>query len=259
MATKQAEEMKNKGNEEYKKGNHAKAIEYYTYATELDPNNSVMFTNRSNAYWQMKNWDKSARDARKAIEKDPNNVKAHYRLGMALIEIEGQQKEALEAFKKAVELEPKNPTFKDAMTKCKASLMKGMTEGEILKDEANEAYRAGRIEEAVTMYTKAIEKCKTTEKDIAVKCDCLANRAACRRQLYLPEECIDDCNQVLELQPNHLKALIRRAQAYESMEKYQKALDDFITASRIDPSAKVAYEGVSRLRNSMKAFGNAKN
>jgi len=258
MATKQAEEYKNKGNEEFKKGNHAKAIEYYTYATELDPNNSLMYTNRSNAYWQMKNWEKSARDAKKAIEKDAKNVKGYYRLGMALIEM-GQLKEAKEAFQKAVELDPKNQSFADALSRCKAQMMRDMSEADRLKTEGNDAYKSGRIEEAVGIYTRAIAACKNTEKDIEIKCDCLANRAACRRQLYLPEECISDCNEVLAMKPDHFKALIRRGQAYESMEKYQKALDDFIAASRIDPNAKIAYEGVSRLRNSMKAFGSGKN
>lgn len=258
MATKQAEEYKNKGNEEFKKGNHAKAIEYYTYATELDPNNSLMYTNRSNAYWQMKNWEKSARDAKKAIEKDAKNVKGHYRLGMALIEM-GQLKEAKDAFAEAVSLDPKNQSFVDALAKCKAAMMKDMSEADRLKTEGNEAYKAGKIEEAVGIYTRAIAACKATEKDIEIKCDCLANRAACRRQLYLPEECIADCTEVLAMKPDHFKALIRRGQAYESMEKYQKALDDFVAASRIDPQAKIAYEGVSRLRNSMKAFGSGKN
>jgi tetratricopeptide (TPR) repeat protein len=258
MASKQAEEFKNKGNEEFKKGNHAKAIEYYTYATEVDPNNSLMYTNRSNAYWQMKNWEKSARDAKKAIEKDAKNVKGYYRLGMALIEM-GQLKEAKDAFTQAVALDPKNQSFADALTKCKSVMMKDMSEADRLKTEGNEAYKSGKIEEAVGIYTRAIAACKTTEKDIEIKCDCLANRAACRRQLYLPEECISDCNEVLAMKPDHFKALIRRGQAYESMEKYQKALDDFVAATRIDPNAKIAYEGVSRLRNSMKAFGSGKN
>jgi tetratricopeptide (TPR) repeat protein len=39
-------------------GDHAKAIEMYTYATEMDPNNPIFYTNRSNAYFMMKNWDK---------------------------------------------------------------------------------------------------------------------------------------------------------------------------------------------------------
>ena len=258
MATKQAEEFKNKGNEEFKKGNHAKAIEYYTYATELDPNNSLMYTNRSNAYWQMKNWEKSARDARTAIAKDAKNVKGYYRLGMALIEM-NQLKEAKDAFAQAVSLDPKNQSFADALAKCKATMMKDMSEADRLKTEGNEAYKAGKIEEAVGIYTRAIAACKNTEKDIEIKCDALANRAACRRQLYLPEECIADCTEVLTMKPDHFKALVRRGQAYESMEKYQKALDDFVAASRIDPGAKIAYEGVARLRNSMKAFGSGKN
>jgi tetratricopeptide (TPR) repeat protein len=258
MATKQAEEWKAKGNEEFKKGNHALAIEYYTYATELDPNNSLMYTNRSNAYWQMKSWEKSARDAKKAIEKDSKNVKGYYRLGMALVEM-GQLKEAKDAFTQAVALEPKNESFNTALTRCKAAMLKDMSLADQLKSEGNEAYKSGKIEEAVIIYTKAIAACKNTPKDIEIKCDCLANRAACRRQLYLPEECIADCTEVLALQPDHFKALIRRGQAYESMEKYQKALDDFVAASRIDPSAKIAYEGAARLRNSMKQFGSAKN
>jgi tetratricopeptide (TPR) repeat protein len=259
MATKQAEEMKAKGNDEFKKGNHAKAIEYYTYATELDPNNSLMYTNRSNAYYQMKNWEKSARDARKAIEKDSKNVKGYYRLGMALMEM-NQLKEAKDAFQQAVTLDnAKTESFSTALAKCKAMMMKDMSDADRLKTEGNEAYKSGRIEEAVGIYTRAIAACKNTEKDIEIKCDCLANRAACRRQLYLPEECIADCAEVLALKPDHFKALIRRGQAYESMEKYQKALDDFIAASRIDPSAKIAYEGVARLRTSMKQFGSAKN
>jgi len=258
MATKQAEEYKNKGNDEFKKGNHAKAIEYYTYATELDPNNSLMYTNRSNAYWQMKNWEKSARDARTAIDKDPKNVKGYYRLGMALVEM-GQLKEAKDAFEKAVQLDPKNDSFLAALTKCKASLKKDMSEAEILKQEGNEAYSSGQIEAAVGIYTRAIAACKNTEKDLEVKCDALANRAACRRQLYLPEECIADCTEVLAIKPDHFKALVRRAQAYESMEKYQKALDDFVAANRIDPDAKIAFEGAARVRNSLRAFGSGKN
>jgi tetratricopeptide (TPR) repeat protein len=163
MASKQAEEFKNKGNEEFKKGNHAKAIEYYTYATEVDPNNSLMYTNRSNAYWQMKNWEKSARDAKKAIEKDAKNVKGYYRLGMALIEM-GQLKEAKDAFTQAVTLDPKNQSFADALAKCKSVMMKDMSEADRLKTEGNEAYKAGKIEDAVGIYTRAIAACKNYRK-----------------------------------------------------------------------------------------------
>jgi tetratricopeptide (TPR) repeat protein len=258
LATKQATEWKDKGNAEFKAGNHAKAIEFYTYATELDPNNPVFFTNRSNAYYQIKDFEKSARDARKAISKD-NGVKGYYRLGMALMGIEGSEKEAVDAFKTAVDLEPKNVTFVQALTKSKAHMMKGMSTAEILKGDGNDAFKAGRIEQAVEIYGKAIAACTKSEKDLDIKCDCLANRAACNRQLYLPEECIADATAALEIKPNHVKSLIRRGQAFESMEKYKQALEDFDKAARLDPKAVIAYQGASRLRASMNKYGSGKN
>lgn len=259
MATKQATEWKDKGNAEFKAGNHAKAIEYYTYATELDPNNPVFYTNRSNAYYQMKDYEKSARDGRKAVAKDPNGVKGYYRLGMALMQIEGQAKEAVDTFKKCTELEPKNASFADALLKAKASMMKGMSQAEILKGEGNDAFKKGQIEEAVKIYGRAIAVCQNTEKDNEIKCDCLANRAACNRQLYLPEECIADATAALEIKPDHVKSLIRRAQAYESMEKYKQALADFDAVARLDSKATIAYQSASRIRANMNKYGSAKN
>lgn len=43
------------------------AIEFYTYATEMDPKNHIYMTNRALCYASMKKWDKSLRDADKAV------------------------------------------------------------------------------------------------------------------------------------------------------------------------------------------------
>lgn len=254
MATKQAEQYKQKGNDAFKKGDHGLAIEMYTYATELDPNNPIFFTNRSNAYFMMKKYDKSERDARKAVGNNSKWEKGHYRLGMALM-AQDKCKEALEAFKTACDLKPDNAAFEKARTDCRAKMMKDMSSAEILKQDGNECFKKGQIEQAVEIYGKAISSCKDTDKDKNIKKDCLANRAACYRQLYRPEECIADCTQALEIDPKHVKALIRRAQAYESMEKYKKALDDFVAAAQADPSAHIALSGANRLRAAMKKLG----
>jgi hypothetical protein len=47
----------------------------------------------------------------------------------------------------------------------------------------------------------------------------LNNRAACHLKNGNSRGCIDDCTKSLELVPVNLKALLRRAQAYESIEK----------------------------------------
>lgn len=254
MATKQAEAYKVKGNDAFKKGDHAKAIEMYTYATELDPNNPIFFTNRSNAYYLMKNYEKSARDASKSIKCNDKWEKGHYRLGMALWAQE-KYKEALPAFETACQIKPDNATFRDAMTKMKAEMMKGMSQAEIFKQSGNEKFKAGQIEDAEKIYGKAIAAAKDNEKDTAIKLDCLANRAACYRQLYLPEKCIEDCTTALEINPNHVKCLIRRGQALESMEKYKKSLADFQKVCTLDPNATLAFQSATRIRTSMKKLG----
>lgn len=254
MATKQAEKYKNEGNVHFKKGEHALAIEKYTYATELDPNNPVFFTNRSNAYFQMKNYEKSLRDALKSVKADSNWGKGHYRAGMAHFEMKAFPA-ALAAFKLALDLSPDNASFKLMHTKARAAMMDGMTAAAVLKQEGNEDFKAGRIEQAQKVYGDALAACTDSIDDTKVKLDCLANRAACFRQLYLPELCIEDCTAGLAIDPNHQKILIRRAQAYESMEKYKKALEDFTLVCRLNPQATIAFAGANRLRTAMKKLG----
>jgi len=253
MVNQGAENYKLKGNEAFKKGNHAEAIEFYTYATEMDPNNCIYFTNRSNAYFKMKNFEKSLRDATKSAKLDPKWPKGHYRMGLALLELDKPQ-EALKSFQTAVDLDPKNQTYVSEVARAKGAFMKGMSQAEILKTDGNEKFKGGNIDDAIKLYTTAINACKG-EKDNLVKADIYANRAACYRQLYKDQEVIADCNEAIKLVPNHVKAYIRRAQGYEQMEKYQEAFNDFQKASHLAPNTPVAYQGVSRVRTALKSIG----
>lgn len=50
----------------------------------------------------------------------------------------------------------------------------------------------------------------------------------------------------LELQPFSLKPLLRRAMAYESLERYRKAYVDYKTVLQIDTSVQAAHDAVNR-------------
>jgi tetratricopeptide (TPR) repeat protein len=245
----EAERWKEKGNEEFKKGNMQQAIEYYTYATEMDPKNHIFFTNRAAAYAHMQKWEKSLRDAQKSIDLNPSWDKGHWRIGNAYMAMENYA-EAEKAFKTASDLAPDNATYKELHKKAKKAALKGMSEAEILKKEGNEAYSLGDQEGAIKKYTSAIEACEA--KEAALKADLLANRAACYRQLYNPKACVDDCTAALALVPGHVKALIRRAQSLENLEKYEDALRDFEQANILAPGTKVASEGAARIRAALK-------
>jgi len=251
MATKQANGYKEKGNAAFKAGDHAKAIEFYTYATELDPNNPIFFTNRSTAYFKMKKFDKSLRDANKAIAKDKAWAKGHYRRGIVLMEKE-QFKEALVSLEQSAKLKPDNSSFSIAVQTCKQKMTKGMSSAEITKLEANEFFKCGKIEDALKKYTLALKLCGNSEKEKLVKADIYGNRAACYRQLYDSKAVVSDCTEALKLNPNHVKALIRRGQALESLEKFQEALQDFKQANYLAPGTPIAVQGSSRIRASLK-------
>jgi len=249
-----AEGYKNKGNDEFKKGNYEKAIEFYTYATEMDPKNHIYYTNRSTCYAQMKKWDKSLRDAEKSLSIKADWEKGHYRKGIALFEM-GKFKEAMEALKSAVDINPQNKPAEEKLMEAKKEMMKGMSDAAIIKMEGNEFFQKGNIQEAIKKYSAALAKCGSDEKSLEEKADIYSNRAACYVQLYEPTKVREDCNEALKINPNHSKALLRRGQALEGLEKFKDALADFEQVLRQHSDNKMAMDGASRIRSALKREG----
>ena len=87
MSIQEAEELKNMGNLEYKRGNFASASEYYTKAINLRSNHSIYYSNRSLCHKNQGLFEKAIEDAQDAIELDEGNIKAHLTLGICLCEL----------------------------------------------------------------------------------------------------------------------------------------------------------------------------
>ena len=64
----QAEELKIKGNESLKSNKVDEAIELYTQAIDLDPENHVLYSNRSAAYLLANKYDEALKDAEKTVK-----------------------------------------------------------------------------------------------------------------------------------------------------------------------------------------------
>jgi len=130
--------------------------------------------------------------------------------------------------------------------------MKDKSEAEILKMQGNDEFKKGNIDSAIKIYTSALAAAEDDEKGKMTKADIYTNRAACYHQLYDPKKTAEDCSSALKLNPNQTKALIRRAQAYESLERYQDALKDFEAALILAPNADVAIKGATRIRSALR-------
>lgn len=53
-----------------------------------------------------------------------------------------------------------------------------------------------------------------------------------------------DCSKALELNPNYLKAVLRRAQLYREAEKLEEALADYQRCLELDPNILEARQAV---------------
>ncbi|RVE62191.1 hypothetical protein OJAV_G00154650 [Oryzias javanicus] len=117
-----------------------------------------------------------------------------------------------------------------------------------LKNEGNLFYKKGQFADALGKYSQAIQGYADSGIDSPQDlCILYSNRAACFLKDGNSQDCIEDCTRVLELQPFSLKPLLRRAMAYESLERYRKAYVDYKTALQIDISVQAAQDGVSRI------------
>ncbi|CAM8978838.1 unnamed protein product [Rhodiola kirilowii] len=84
----QAEQLRQDGNLYFKKDRLGAAIDAYTEAITLCPNVPVYWTNRALCHLKRKDWVRVEEDCRRAIQLDSGSVKAHYLLGLALLEKE---------------------------------------------------------------------------------------------------------------------------------------------------------------------------
>ncbi|XP_065876085.1 E3 ubiquitin-protein ligase CHIP isoform X2 [Euphorbia lathyris] len=99
-ASKQAEQLRIHGNTYFGKSRFGAAIDAYTEAITLCPNVPVYWTNRALCHRKRNDWMKVEEDCRRAIHLDRNSFKAHYMLGLALLqkdELSGGVKELQKA------------------------------------------------------------------------------------------------------------------------------------------------------------------
>ncbi|TPX57793.1 hypothetical protein PhCBS80983_g03579 [Powellomyces hirtus] len=110
-----AEELKTTGNKEMAAKRYAQAIELYTQAIGLNPENPVYYSNRAAAYTQIGQYDNAVTDAKKAVEIDSSYSKGYSRMGQAYFCLSKYQ-EAIDACDEGLRLEPGNASLKQTKT-----------------------------------------------------------------------------------------------------------------------------------------------
>ena len=104
-----AESLKLAGNKAMASRDFELAIEKYTEAINTLPTNAIYHANRAAAYSSLKKFDEAVRDAEEAIRLDPAYSKGYSRLAFAKF-AQDKPEEALEAYKKVLDIEGDNAT-----------------------------------------------------------------------------------------------------------------------------------------------------
>lgn len=117
-----------------------------------------------------------------------------------------------------------------------------------LKEAGNHAYGSKDFNKAIELYSKAIH-CKPE----AVY---YSNRAACYNALADWEKVVEDTTAAITLDPEYVKAMNRRANAYDKLERYSDSLLDYTASCIIDGFKNASSaESVERL---LKKFAESK-
>jgi len=119
-----SEELKAKGNAALQKENYDEAIQHYTEATKLDPNNHILYSNRSAAYAKIGKFRDSLADAEKTITLKKDWPKGYSRKGAAL-ELLEKYDEAVKTYEEGLTYDASNEQLKDALKNCKDQLKSG--------------------------------------------------------------------------------------------------------------------------------------
>ncbi|GJQ15201.1 hypothetical protein GpartN1_g6992.t1 [Galdieria partita] len=106
-------EAKNRGNAAFAAKEFEKAIEAFSEAIQYDPDNHVLYSNRSAAYASLGQYQEALKDAESCIQRKPDWAKGYSRKGAALYGL-GEYEEAIAAYEQGLQIEPQNEALWEA-------------------------------------------------------------------------------------------------------------------------------------------------
>eukprot|EP00238_Polyblepharides_amylifera_P009940 CAMPEP_0196586860 /NCGR_PEP_ID=MMETSP1081-20130531/55823_1 /TAXON_ID=36882 /ORGANISM="Pyramimonas amylifera, Strain CCMP720" /LENGTH=271 /DNA_ID=CAMNT_0041908873 /DNA_START=234 /DNA_END=1049 /DNA_ORIENTATION=+ len=204
--------MKQEGNTLFAKGKYSAAIEAYTEARMLCPKWEVPLVNRALCHRKRSDWSKVAEDCIKALEIDPDLPKAHYMLGLALLE-EHKHEEAVTKLTKALEMaRDRGATMLDEiwreLARAKLAVWSArhtqqVEERERLQERSEQALRhcaATELQQA-QVRKESVEQQEAVEKGLEVTLESLKEVFRQASKDDTPEEIPDWCICKLTMEP----------------------------------------------------------
>ena len=148
---------------------------------------------------------------------------------------QGENDKAIQHFRSALNCDP---DFKDAL-----KWLRTAQKLDRMKEEGNVHFKAGRYQQAVDVYTQALE---VDPSNKGTNSKILHNRALSHIHLKQYSAAIADASRALELDPSYTKARKTRAKAFGESGQWEEAVREYKAIQEVNP----AEPGIAReIRN----------
>ncbi len=194
-------------------GQSNKAIEAYSHAIELTPNNVIAYYNRGIAYGDKGEHDHAISDYSKAIDLQPDYTDAYYNRGNTYSD-KGVYNRAITDYNKAIELNPN-----DAMAYCNRGIA---------------YHNNGEVDRAIADYNKAIE----LNPELA---ESYNNRGIAYGIKGAYDRAIADFSKLIDLNPEFALAYHNRGMCWLHLQNWQGARSDLTVAKNIGEDIIAAF------------------
>ena len=190
----------------------------------------------------------------KLIEKSDNDFELYKERGDLRAEL-GLYNEAIDDYKKALELNPNYNEAKQALKRTENDLdihnfinNNSLIENDSGKDsgyyfdKAYKFYEEGKYKESIVYYSKTIELDPNNST-------AYNNRGVAKYCLGQYEEAIKDYDKAIEIDPNYRNAYNNRGLAKKNLGQYKDALKDYKKALELDPNNEYARKNIQIIQN----------
>ncbi len=197
----------------FRKKNYEKAIVYNNKALEIDPNFIKALVNKGVALDNLKRYDEAIQLYDKVLKIDPNDINTLNNKGVTLDNLK-RYDEAIQLYDKVLKIETNNI---DALVNKGVAL-------DNLK----------RYEKAIQLYDKVLE---IDPKDI----EALVNKGVALWGLKKYDEAIQLYDKVLKIDPKDIEALVNKGVALDNLKRYDEAIQLYDKVLKFDPKDMDAY------------------
>ncbi|KAF9114768.1 hypothetical protein BGX27_009889 [Mortierella sp. AM989] len=156
------------------------------------------------------------------LRKDSQNSDAIY-LRAQVLYSQGENVKAVTHCQEALRCDPDCSKARVLMKKAKNL--------EAQKTAGNDAFKAGKLQEAYDLYTVSLAIDPENE---STNSKLFSNRATVLAKLGRYEEAVQDCDASLKLDPSFIKVLRKRAECQLKLERYEEAVRDLKSALEFD-------------------------